>query len=138
MQLTHRHLSLVLAVVTIFALACGDPDAPEEGSGPAIDVVGRVTLPSGGPAAGVTVTGVTYEAFLCDLPGGARGETSVSTSSGSDGMYRLRVRVDTAGARCVGLFAQSPAGSAAAARVADARPRPPFVVLRVDLSLLKL
>jgi hypothetical protein len=126
--------SLLLTLTTILALvACSDPTAPE--AGPVIDVVGRVTSPSGAPAAGVTVIGESHEAFLCDLPAPARNETTISTTSGADGMYRLRIRANTAGLHCVGISAQAVDSYADARRVADFRARGPFVVLRVDLPL---
>ena len=127
--------ALVLTVITSLALACGDSTAPADGSGPAIDVVGRVTLPSGAPAAGVTVTGKTEYTFLCDLPASASNEGTISTTSGADGMYRLRIRADTPGMYCVGVFAQSVGDYVWSRRVADVRAREPFVVLRFDLSL---
>ena len=101
---------------------------------PAIDVIGRVTLPSGAPAADVAVSGATWEAALCDLPGPAR-LTTVTNMTAADGTYRLRVPSDSAGPRCLAIGARVPGGGTGKTQVATARSHTPYAVVRVDLLL---
>jgi hypothetical protein len=104
---------------------------------PVVDVVGRVTLPSGAPASGLTVTGLTYEPSSCGLPTTAREVPRTLALAGADGMYRMRVSADSAGRRCVVVYAQLAGGGPAAdvAQVAEARTRGPIVVIKADLAL---
>lgn len=121
---------VVLTSATVGCLSFGPSDVP------AIDVVGRATLASGSAAVGLRITGVTYEAALCGLPGPARELRESSAVTDATGAYRLHVLADSAGPRCVAVGAQLGGGvGAGVTQVAEARTRAPFQVINVDLVL---
>ena len=132
--MSYRH-SFVLAPVAAVIIGCRSVNEPS--SGPLVDIVGRATLPSGAPAAGVTISSRISDPDKCGLPVTPGVGRTATTIADANGAYRLRAPAESSGLQCVMVGARLSDGGPGARvdQVAEARTRPPFVVVKADLVL---